>query len=147
MLHLRPVFKCFSRSGNCLISRSDNECRLKLSPCGKFRIYFRYNHRNIRCPAVCTVVRNNRCLGFCIIFFNLFDFFFCHIYSTKNKINFAADCLNIIYIFYNYIFYRFRHRFLHFPAAAYCLFICFLHFLDLLQLLLLQTKGDSPTAK
>ena len=90
-----------------------------------FRIYFRYNHRNIRCPAVCTVVRNNRCLGFCIIFFNLFDFFFCHIYSTKNKINFAADCLNIIYIFYNYIFYRFRHRFLHFPAAAYCLFICF----------------------
>ena len=45
-----------------------------------FWIDFRHYHRYIWCPSVCTIVRNNRSFCFCIFFFDLFDFVFCHIY-------------------------------------------------------------------
>ena len=40
---------------------------------------FRHYHRHIRCPAMCTVVGNNRSLCLCVFFFDRFDLIFGHV--------------------------------------------------------------------
>ena len=107
--HFRPVFKCFSGTGDCLICSSNYFIWLKFFPCGQnrcitldrtvrfncnkstgctqtfflefnhiemLRVNLRNNHRNIRGPSVSTVVRNNRCLCFRILFFDSLDLVF-----------------------------------------------------------------------
>ena len=87
------------------------------------RIDFRYDHRYIRCPSVCRIVGNNRCFGLCVIFFNLFDFFFGHVNGTEYKIHFGSNLFYLVDIHDNYLLYLFRHRGIHFPAIPYCFFI------------------------
>ena len=86
-------------------------------------IDFRNYHRHIRCPAVCTVVGNNRCLCLCVIFLDLFDLFFCHVYSRKYKVDLRSYLLYLIYIHYYNILYSFRHRSIHLPTVSHCLLI------------------------
>ena len=89
-----------------------------------FRIDLRYDHWYIWCPAVCAVIGYNRSFCLCILFLDLFDFFFCHIYSTKYKVNIFADILYFIYIFNDNFFHCFRHRSLHFPTSTNSFFVC-----------------------
>ena len=61
------------------------------SSCGTKTFFLRFNyfemvcidlrdhHWYIRCPSVCAVVGNNRCLCLGIFFFDCLDLFFCHI--------------------------------------------------------------------
>ena len=88
-----------------------------------FRVDFRHYHRNIRCPAMCTVVGNNRCLCFCVFFFDCFDLVFGHIYRRKYKINSCSNLFYFVYIHNNDLFNCFRHGSVHFPSATYCFFI------------------------
>ena len=87
-------------------------------------IDLRYYHRYIRCPAVCTIVRYNRCLCLRIRFFNCFDLVFRHIHCTEYKINCRCYMLYIIYIQDYQLLNCFRHRCIHFPTVTYCFFIC-----------------------
>ena len=89
------------------------------------RIDFRDNHRYIRCPAMCTVIGNNRCFCLCVCIFNRTDFFFGHIYCAEYKIHAGSDLFHFIYIHYYKRFYCLRHWSFHFPSSAYGLFICF----------------------
>ena len=156
--HLRPVFKCLTSSGNCLIGCGNYFIRFKLFPCSKyrcialdgavwfygnetafgaktlflvfdnfhmFRVYFRHYHRNIRCPAVCAVIGNNRCLCLSIIFLDLFDLFFGHIYCGEYEIDFCCYFLYLIDIHDNDVFHCLRHWSIHFPTVTNRLFIGF----------------------
>ena len=156
MLHLRPVFECFSCSGNSLICSSYYFVWLKLFPCGKYRsialdravrlnsyesafcsetflleldhievlrVDFRNYHRNIRCPAVCTVVGNNRCLCLGILFLDCLDLFFRHINCGEYKVNSSCNFLYLVDIHNDQFLYCLRHRSIHFPSAAYSLLV------------------------
>ena len=98
---------------------------LELNHLKVLRIDLRHYHRNIRCPAVCAVVGNNRCFCLCIRIFNRTDLFFCHIYGTEHEINFGCYLLDLVYVHNGHLLHTLRHRGLHFPASADCLLICF----------------------
>ena len=156
MLHLRPVFECFSCSGNSLVCSSYYFVWLEFFPCGKYRcvaldravrlnsyesaccsktflleldniemlrVDFRNYHRNIRCPAVCTVVGNNRCLCLGILFLDSLDLIFRHINCGKYKVNSSCNLLYLVDIHNYQLLHCLRHRSIHFPSAAYSLLV------------------------
>ena len=157
VFHFRPVFKCLSCSGNCLICSSNYFIWFKFFPGSKyrcialngavwfnsdeslsstkafllildhikmFRVDFRHYHRHIRCPAMCTVVGNNRSLCLCVFFFDRFDLIFGHVNCGKHKVNSRSNFFYFINI-HNYdILYCFRHWSIHFPSAANSFLIC-----------------------
>ena len=69
---------------------------LRFDNCRMLRIDLRNHHRDIRCPAVCGVIGNNRCFCLCIGFLDLFDLVLCHIDSAEYKINLGCYMLHIV---------------------------------------------------
>ena len=83
----------------------------------------RHNHRHIRRPAVRAVVGYNRRLCLRVLFLDGFDLILAHVNCAENEVNGGCHMLHIIYIENNKVLHSLRHRRVHFPASAYCLFI------------------------
>ena len=88
------------------------------------RVYLRDHHGNVRCPAVSAVVGNHRSLRFCVSLLNGLDLILCHIHCAEYKINTGSYLFYLVYIHYNQLLNRLRHRSCHLPAAAYGLLVC-----------------------
>ena len=89
------------------------------------RVDLRHYHGNVRCPAVSAVVGNDRSLSLCIGFLDGFDLLFGHINCGKYKIYSGSNLLYLVYIHNDQFLHCFRHRSIHFPAAADCFFVSF----------------------
>ena len=87
------------------------------------RINLRHDHRHIRRPAVRAVVGYDRRLCFRVLFLDGFDLILAHVNRAENKVNSGCHMLHVIYIENHQILHSLRHRRVHFPASAYCLFI------------------------
>lgn len=96
---------------------------LELDNLHMLRVNLRNYHRYVRCPAVRAVVRDNRCLCLCVCILDSFDLVLRHINSTEYKINGRSNLFYFVYIVYDQLLNRFRHRCIHLPTVTNCLFV------------------------
>ena len=82
------------------------------------RVHLRNDHRDIRGPAVCRVVRDNRRLVLCIGILDCADFFLRHIDRREDKVHFTRHLLDLIHIVNDHLLVALRHRNVEFPAVA-----------------------------
>ena len=88
------------------------------------QIDLRDDHRNVRRPAVRTVVGDNGRLCLRVIFFDLSDLILGHIDSGEDHVDLRRDFLYFIYIVEDHLPDKLRHVAVHLPSAADCLFVC-----------------------
>ena len=86
-------------------------------------VHLRDHHGHIRRPAVSAVVGDHRRLGFRVVFLDLADLVLGHIHRAEHKVHAGGYLLHLVYICHDQLLYRFRHRRIHLPAAAYRLLI------------------------
>ena len=89
-----------------------------------FRVYFRNDHRHIRCEPMCRVIGNDRAFSLCIRFFEGTDFILLHVNCTEYEVYHAGNLFDISLCIQHYhVLHGFRHRGCHCPTAADSCFI------------------------
>ena len=87
------------------------------------RVDLRNHHWNIRCPSMCRVIRNYRCLKLRDLLFKRADLILLHINSTEYEIDLLADLLYIFRTLNDHVLNIRRHFHIDLPAAFYCISI------------------------
>ncbi len=152
--HFRPVFECLTCSGNCLICCNNNFLRSEFFPCCKCRcvaldgaVWFYCDESACCSETFFLILMTSKCSGLisgttigtsgvqrCALLLDttgvsvfayassIFDLSF--VISTALNTKSTEELLLLHLRSLRSVSYCFRHWCIHFPASAYCFFIC-----------------------
>ncbi len=83
------------------------------------RVDLRDDHRDIRGPAVCGVVGDDRRLGLCVLLLDRTDLILGHVYGGEDKVHILCNALHIRNVLHDDLCGRFRNGSVELPSSLY----------------------------